>query len=279
MRVTSPAQRHTDPHVVTRSRLTRLEVHRHHSRPLRLLPLSRASRLPTSRGKPMVVRVAERAARSGAAEVLIATDHEGIAEAVRRHGYEAVMTRGAPRFRHRPHRRGRREAPLPGRAHRRQRAGRRAADRAGPDPAGRGRSRPPPRRGDGHGLPPDRERARARQPERGQGRARPRRLRALLQPRRRSPGRATRSRAASRACRRGCRPTATSASTPTARRSCARSRASKPAAIERFEALEQLRALAHGYRIHCAVTRARPAPRRGHAGRPQAYTARAGGNK
>jgi 3-deoxy-manno-octulosonate cytidylyltransferase (CMP-KDO synthetase) len=34
----------------------------------------------------------------------------------------------------------------------------------------------------------------------------------------------------------------------------------EPAAIERFEALEQLRALAHGYRIHCAVTRAAPPP-------------------
>ena len=33
-----------------------------------------------------------------------------------------------------------------------------------------------------------------------------------------------------------------------------------PSAIERFEALEQLRALAHGYRIHCAVTRAAPHP-------------------
>ena len=44
-------------------------------------------------GKPMVVHVAERAARSGAAEVLVATDHPAIAEAVERHGYEAVMTR------------------------------------------------------------------------------------------------------------------------------------------------------------------------------------------
>ncbi|HUF20582.1 MAG TPA: 3-deoxy-manno-octulosonate cytidylyltransferase, partial [Burkholderiales bacterium] len=33
-----------------------------------------------------------------------------------------------------------------------------------------------------------------------------------------------------------------------------------PAAIERFEALEQLRALAHGYRIHCAITRLAPHP-------------------
>ncbi len=43
-------------------------------------------------GKPMVVRVAERAVRSGAAEVLVATDHAGIAKAVERYGFEAVMT-------------------------------------------------------------------------------------------------------------------------------------------------------------------------------------------
>jgi 3-deoxy-manno-octulosonate cytidylyltransferase (CMP-KDO synthetase) len=44
-------------------------------------------------GKPMVVRVAERARRSGAAEVLIATDHAGIARAVEDCGFEAVITR------------------------------------------------------------------------------------------------------------------------------------------------------------------------------------------
>lgn len=44
-------------------------------------------------GRPMIVRVAERARESGAAEVWIATDHEGVAEAVRAHGFEAVMTR------------------------------------------------------------------------------------------------------------------------------------------------------------------------------------------
>jgi 3-deoxy-manno-octulosonate cytidylyltransferase (CMP-KDO synthetase) len=43
-------------------------------------------------GKPMVVRVADRARLSGAAEILIATDHEGIAAAAARHGYEAVLT-------------------------------------------------------------------------------------------------------------------------------------------------------------------------------------------
>jgi 3-deoxy-manno-octulosonate cytidylyltransferase (CMP-KDO synthetase) len=41
----------------------------------------------------MVVRVAERAARSGAREVLVATDHAGIAATVQRHGYAAMMTR------------------------------------------------------------------------------------------------------------------------------------------------------------------------------------------
>lgn len=45
------------------------------------------------RGKPMVVRVAERARASGASEVIVATDHAGIAAAARASGFEAVMTR------------------------------------------------------------------------------------------------------------------------------------------------------------------------------------------
>ncbi len=44
-------------------------------------------------GKPMIVRVAAQAARSGALEVIVATDHPGIAATVERHGYTAVMTR------------------------------------------------------------------------------------------------------------------------------------------------------------------------------------------
>jgi len=44
-------------------------------------------------GKPMVVRVCERAARSGARTVHVATDDSRIAEAVRAHGFEALMTR------------------------------------------------------------------------------------------------------------------------------------------------------------------------------------------
>lgn len=44
-------------------------------------------------GKPMVVRVCERACLSGAATVCVATDDERIAQAVRAHGFEARMTR------------------------------------------------------------------------------------------------------------------------------------------------------------------------------------------
>src|SRR3990172_8708199 len=43
-------------------------------------------------GKPMVVQVAERAKKSGAREVLIATDHPEIMSAARRFGFTAVMT-------------------------------------------------------------------------------------------------------------------------------------------------------------------------------------------
>ncbi len=44
-------------------------------------------------GKPMVVRVAERARESGAAAVWIATDHDDIRRAAEAHGCEALMTR------------------------------------------------------------------------------------------------------------------------------------------------------------------------------------------
>ncbi len=44
-------------------------------------------------GKPMVVRVAERVATSGAARVVVATDHPSIQQACARHGVEVVMTR------------------------------------------------------------------------------------------------------------------------------------------------------------------------------------------
>ncbi|QJD98802.1 3-deoxy-manno-octulosonate cytidylyltransferase [Massilia forsythiae] len=44
-------------------------------------------------GKPMVVRVAERARESGAARIIVATDHPDIAAACAAHGIEACMTR------------------------------------------------------------------------------------------------------------------------------------------------------------------------------------------
>jgi 3-deoxy-manno-octulosonate cytidylyltransferase (CMP-KDO synthetase) len=44
-------------------------------------------------GKPMVVRTAERARLSGAASVIVATDHADIAAACQAHGIEAQMTR------------------------------------------------------------------------------------------------------------------------------------------------------------------------------------------
>jgi 3-deoxy-manno-octulosonate cytidylyltransferase (CMP-KDO synthetase) len=44
-------------------------------------------------GKPMVVHVAERARASGAADVVVATDHAGIAKAVAKHGFAAMITR------------------------------------------------------------------------------------------------------------------------------------------------------------------------------------------
>jgi 3-deoxy-manno-octulosonate cytidylyltransferase (CMP-KDO synthetase) len=44
-------------------------------------------------GRPMVVRVAERAARSGATDVCVATDHPEIAAAVEQAGFRAIMTR------------------------------------------------------------------------------------------------------------------------------------------------------------------------------------------
>ena len=57
-----------------------------------------SSRLPAKPlldlgGKPMVVRVAERAALSGAGEICVATDHPDVEAAARQHGLEVLMTR------------------------------------------------------------------------------------------------------------------------------------------------------------------------------------------
>lgn len=58
-----------------------------------------ATRLPAKpladlAGKPMVVRVVEAALRSGAAEIIVATDDARVSAAVAAHGHVAVMTRG-----------------------------------------------------------------------------------------------------------------------------------------------------------------------------------------
>jgi len=64
-----------------------------------LIPARLAStRLPNKpladiAGKPMVVRVAERAARSGAARVVVAADSSKIVQACERHGVQALLTR------------------------------------------------------------------------------------------------------------------------------------------------------------------------------------------
>jgi len=44
-------------------------------------------------GKPMVVRVAERARESGAQRVLVASDAQSVVDAAREHGFEGVLTR------------------------------------------------------------------------------------------------------------------------------------------------------------------------------------------
>ena len=44
-------------------------------------------------GKPMVVRVAERAALSGADEIIVASDDQRVLDAARAHGYTALLTR------------------------------------------------------------------------------------------------------------------------------------------------------------------------------------------
>jgi 3-deoxy-manno-octulosonate cytidylyltransferase (CMP-KDO synthetase) len=44
-------------------------------------------------GKPMIVRVAERAAQSGAGQIIVATDHDDIFAACKQHGVAVQMTR------------------------------------------------------------------------------------------------------------------------------------------------------------------------------------------
>jgi 3-deoxy-manno-octulosonate cytidylyltransferase (CMP-KDO synthetase) len=210
-------------------------------------------------GKPMVVRVAERARASGANEVIIATDHAGIAEAVRRFGFEAIMTRKS-------HASGTdRIAEVA--ARRRYGAGHIVVNVQGDEPL----IPPPLIRQVAQGLARHRDAAIATacHPMSGaRDLANPNVVKVTLD-------------------REGYALYFSRAPIPWARDAWARGvkrvpaklpayrhlgiyayrvgflRAYtklEPAALERFEALEQLRALAHGYRIHCAITRTAPHP-------------------
>lgn len=210
-------------------------------------------------GRPMVVRVAERARRSGAAEVLVATDHERIARVAREHGFEAVMTRpdhasGTDRI-----------AEVAARRH--YAGGRIIVNVQGDEPL----IAPALIRRVAASLAAHRDAAMATacHPIRSaREAANPNVVKVALD----HAGYALYfSRAtipwARDAYARGIRQVPRAL--PVYRhlgiyayraaflRAFTRLR---PAAIERFEALEQLRALAHGYRIHCAITRAAPGP-------------------
>jgi 3-deoxy-manno-octulosonate cytidylyltransferase (CMP-KDO synthetase) len=206
-------------------------------------------------GKPMVVRVAERARASGAARIVVATDHADILAACAAHGIEARMTRsdhpsGTDRIAEVA-----RALGLAGRRGRGQPAGRRAADR--PGPAVRLRRPHQGRRADGD-LRPSAERRGGRvQPERGQGRAR-----------QGGQGAVFLARHHPLAPRRLCRHARRAAAGYAPLRHIglyAYSNAFlqaypglEPAPLEQVEALEQLRVLWHGYPIAVHITDSAP---------------------
>ena len=209
----------------------------------------------------MVVRVALRAQQAGADRVVVATDDERIKS--RRGG---ARHRGVPHARrpsdgHRSPGRGGATPRAVRRCDRRQRSGRRAAAFARADPRD-GRcfsTRTPTPRSRPHvirstdaaeAFNPNVVKVVLDQPQ----------LRALFQPRDDSLG-------ARRVRRRPRPPSRRAADLPPLRAlrvsrpiSCARIRRFAPAAVERFEALEQLRALWHGFRIVVEVTSGTPAP-------------------
>jgi 3-deoxy-manno-octulosonate cytidylyltransferase (CMP-KDO synthetase) len=210
-------------------------------------------------GKPMVVRVAERARRSGAAEVIIATDDDRIAAAAARHGFEAVMTS-------RSHASGTdRIAEVA--ARRRYPGSRIVVNVQGDEPL----------------IAP----SLIRQVASGLGRHRAAAIATACHAIRDARELADPNVVKVALDRNGYALYFSRAPIPWAREAFARGlsrvppglpayrhlgiyacRAAflraftrlPPAAIERFEALEQLRALAHGHRIHCTVTRAAPHP-------------------
>ena len=209
-------------------------------------------------GAPMVVRVAQRAAQSAAARVVVAADDARIVDACRAHGVRRAAHTHRPRQRQRPPGRGLRTAAARRRGHRRQRARRRAADRHRDDRRLRGAAEATQRLRDGHRGARDRRCRGVCQPQRGEGRARCRRARVVLLARadpalarpQRPPPRCPPSRAR-------C---ATSACTPTARASCAAFPRCRRRRSRRVEALEQLRVLWQGERIAVHVSSERPGP-------------------
>ena len=112
---------------------------------------------------------------------------------------------------------------------------------------------------DRHRLPSDRRRGGGVQPERRQGGARRARLRAVLQPRDDSVG-ARRVRGSRDALPPGLPIYRHYGLYAYRSRSCAPIRTSRRRRSSGFEALEQLRALWHGYRIAVDVTHGTPAP-------------------
>ena len=212
-------------------------------------------------GKPMVVRVAERARAAARRASWSRPTTSGSRGGRARTASPSCMTRadhptGTDRLAEAAAQLGPRR-----RRDRRQRAGRRAAARAGADP----RRWPTllaaqPDAAIATACHPIADPAEAFNPNVVKVVLDARGLCAVLQPRDDSLG-ARRVRADARTrCRRACRCTATTASTRIASASCARIPTLAPAPIERFEALEQLRALWHGYRIVVEITHGTPAP-------------------
>ena len=202
----------------------------------------------------MVVRVAERARASGATRVVIATDDERI----------RAVARARHRRRHDARRSDRDRSACRSRGAARSRRRRIVVNVQGDEPLLepaliRGMARAADRarrRGDRHRVSSDRRRRRGVQSERGQGRARSRGY-ALYFSRATIPWARDAFAAARDQFRRSAalpplRALRLSRGVP------ARAIPSlPPAPIERFEALEQLRALWHGYRIVVEVTRER----------------------
>ena len=124
---------------------TRHGVHRPHPGALASTRLP-GKPLADIAGKPMVVRVAERARASGAARVVVATDDARDRRCrASAHGFAALHDARRPRDRHRPPRRGGALLGLAADDDRRQRPGRRAADRSRADRRVRARARRAPR--------------------------------------------------------------------------------------------------------------------------------------